>query len=198
MYEQTFIVNKENFLKVKITFTFITKLHLFSDQDNLLCFKTRISDIETFSYYKKYPILLNSGSCFTKLVKLNAHASVSHSGVASALSFICSNYWIVRGRQVVKSSIQKSFICKYVQGKVLLGPETPTLPEFHINCNHSFEFVGVDYAGQIYFKSNENIHKSYILLFTCCVTQATNLEITVDLGEKSLMLALRRFLAKRS
>ena len=103
LYEQTFIVNKDNFLKVK------NSLHLFSDQDNLLRFKTTISDTETFSYNKNYLILLNSGSYFTKLVILNAHVSVSHSGVASTLSFIRSNYWIVRGRQVVKSSIQKSY-----------------------------------------------------------------------------------------
>ena len=143
LYEETFIVNKNNFLKVK------NSLHLFSDQDNLLRVKTRISDIETFSYNKKNPILLNSGSYFTKLVILNAHVSVSHSGVASTLSFIRSNYWIVRGRQIVKSSIQKCFICKYVQGKVLLGPEALTLPEFRIKCNHSFEFLGVNYAGAI-------------------------------------------------
>ena len=179
LYEQTFIVNKDNFLKVK------NSLQLFSDQDNLLGVKTRISDIETFLYDKKYPVLLNSGSYFTKLVILNAHISGSHSGVASTLSFIRSNYWIVRERQVAKSSIQKCFLCKYVQGKVLLGPETPTLPEFRIKCNHSFEFVEVDYAGPIYFT------------FTCWVTRATNLEITVDLGKKSLLLALGRLLAKR-
>ena len=34
-------------------------------------------------------------------------------------------------------------------------------------------------------------------MFTCCVTRAINLEITVDLCEKSLLLATRRFLAKR-
>ena len=55
----------------------------------------------------------------------------------------------------------------------------------------------VDYAGPIYFKLNENIHKSYTLLFTCCVTRAINFEITVDLGEELLLLAQRRFLAKR-
>ena len=76
LYEETFIVNKNNFLKVK------NSLHLFSDQDNLLRVKTRISDIETFSYNKKNPILLNSGSYFTKLVISNAHVSVSDSGVA--------------------------------------------------------------------------------------------------------------------
>ena len=57
--------------------------------------------------------------------------------------------------------------------------------------------MGVDYAGPIYFKSNENIHKSYILLFTCCVRRVIIFEITVDLGEKSLLLALRKFVAKQ-
>ena len=46
LYEQTFIINKDNFLKVK------NLLHLFSDQDNLLHVKTRNSDIKTFSHNK--------------------------------------------------------------------------------------------------------------------------------------------------
>ena len=40
------------------------------------------------------------------------------------------------------------------------------------------------------------VYKAYILLFTCGVTKAVNLEITTDLGNDSLILALRRFLAK--
>ena len=39
--------------------------------------------------------------------------------------------------------------------------------------------------------------RSIILLFTCGVIRAVNIELTKDLGKESLILALRRFLAKR-
>ena len=39
--------------------------------------------------------------------------------------------------------------------------------------------------------------KACILLSTCGVTRAVNIELTKDLGNESLILALLRFLAKR-
>ena len=89
------------------------------------------------------------------------------------------------------------FICKYIQAKYLLGPDIPSLPEFRVKCSHSFEFVGVDFAGPIYYKSRYKVYKAYVLFFTCGVTRAVNIELTKDLGNESLILALRRFLAKR-
>ena len=84
----------------------------------------------------------------------------------------------------------------YVQGKSLLRPEIPSLPEFCVKCNHSFEFVEVDFAGPIYCKSRYKVYKACMLLFTCDVTRAVNIELTKDLGNESLILALRRFLPK--
>mgnify|MGYP001800046040 FL=1 len=68
---------------------------------------------------------------------------------------------------------------------------------YRVKCNHSFEFVGVDFAGPIYYKDRNGVHKSYVLLFTCGVTRASNIELTTDQGLQSVILALRRFLAKR-
>ena len=107
------------------------------------------------------------------------------------LNYICSNYWIVKGRQTVRQLLKRCFICNYVQGKSLLGPEVSSLPEFRVKCNHSFEFVGVDFAGPIYYKSRYKVYKAYVLLFRCGVTRAVNIELTKDLGNESLILALR-------
>ena len=38
---------------------------------------------------------------------------------------------------------------------------------------------------------------AYVLLFTCCVTWAVHLEVTVDVNSTSVILALRRFIARR-
>ena len=119
LYDQNVIISKENFSKVK------NSLNLFYDENNFLRFKTRISSVETFSCDKKCPILLNKDTYVTKLIILNAHESVCHSGVTSMLNFICSKLWIGKGRQTVKKILKKCFICKYVNGKTLLGPATP-------------------------------------------------------------------------
>ena len=113
----------------------------------ILLVKTRVSEIESFSFDKKFSILLKKDSYFTELIVLNGRATVFHSGVHSTLYWIRSNYWIVKGRQTVEQLSKRCFICKYVQGKSLLGPEIPLLPEFRVTCNHRLEFLGVNFAG---------------------------------------------------
>ena len=91
---------------------------------------------------------------------------------------------------------KRCFIFKYTHRKSLLEPEVALLPEFCVRCNHSFEFVVVNFAGLIYYESWYKVYKAYILLCTCGVTRALNIELTKDLENESLILALRRFLAK--
>ena len=122
---------------------------------------------------------------------------VFYSGAYSTLNYICSKYLIVKGRQTIKQLLKRCFICENVQGRSLLGPESPSLPEFRVKCNHSFEFVGVNFAGLSCYKSRYKVYKAYILLFTCGVTQAANIILTKNLGKESLILPLRRYLAKR-
>ena len=49
-----------------------------------------------------------------------------------------------------------------------------------------------DFAGPLYCRdiSTKNMHKCYILLFTCCVTRAVHLEVRVDANIASDILAL--------
>ena len=71
---------------------------MFYDDKKILRVKTRISGIESFSFDKKFPILLKKDSYFTELIVLIAHAAVFHSGVHSTLNNIRSSYMIVIGR----------------------------------------------------------------------------------------------------
>ena len=96
--------------------------------------KTRISGIDSFSFDKKFPILLKKDSYFAELIVLNAHAAVFHSSVHSGLNYIHSNYWIVKRRQTIKQLLKRCFICEYVQGKSLLRPEVLLLLEFRVNA----------------------------------------------------------------
>ena len=72
--------------------------------------------------------------------------------------------------------------------------ETPALPSYRVCCNHVFENVELDFAGPLYRRddiySAKNMYKCNILLFTCCVTRAVHLDITVDVNSTSVILAL--------
>ena len=158
--------------------------------------KTWINGLERFSFDKKFPTLLKKDGYFTEPIVSNAQVAVFHGGVRSTLNYIRSNYWIVKRKQTIKQLLRRCFICKYVQLKSLLEPEILSLPEFRVKCNHSFEFVGVDFAGPIYYKSRHKVYEAYILLFTSGVTRAVNIGLTEDLGNESLILALHRLFSK--
>ena len=72
LHHQKFFIRKGNFTKVK------NSLDLFYDKKKLRV-KMRISVIESFSFDKKFPILLKKDSYFTELIVLNAHAVFFHS-----------------------------------------------------------------------------------------------------------------------
>ena len=65
--DQKFIIGKDNFTKVK------NSLNLFCGDKKILRVKKRIS----FSFDKKFPILLKKDIYFTEFFVLNAHAAVS-------------------------------------------------------------------------------------------------------------------------
>ena len=163
-YEQFFIANSDKYEKVK------NSLKLHYDGKTILRLNTRISNVENFNLDKKFPILLRNDSHFTQLVILKLHEEHYHYEINSTLAFIRYNYWIVivtviiiviiiiviiiiiHGRQTVEIFLKNCVICKIVQGQTAISPGTPKLPEFRLLCNNTFENIGLDYAGPLYFK----------------------------------------------
>ena len=90
---------------------------------------------------------------------------------------------------------------RMIHGKTALHPSISNLPSFRVVCNYAFENVGVDYAGPIYvrdnFSASKEMHKSYILLFTCATSRGVHLELTPNTNTTSFVMALRRFIVRR-
>ena len=101
----------------------------------------------------------------------------------------------------MKKILSKCIICKIVQGKTLLPPSTAKLPEYRLYFEYPFENVGLDYAGplctQDIFEKSRETFKSYILIFTCAATRNTHLELVPSQSSDILLLAIRRFIAKK-
>ena len=68
-------------------------------------------------------------------------------------------------------------------------------------CEYPFENVGVDFAGplyirDIYYKWKE-MHKCYILLFTCATTGCVHLDLVSGFHADTSLLCLKRFISRR-
>ncbi|GIY94826.1 hypothetical protein CEXT_422541 [Caerostris extrusa] len=101
---------------------------------------------------------------------MSEHEKSFHSGVVSTLSRVRNNFWIPRGRQVVKKVISECLICK----KYALKPAkqlTGQLPRDRVVESPPFAVVGIDFTGAIIIKAgDQSCKKVYIALFTCAVT----------------------------
>ena len=131
--EQQLLQKRKDFQKLQ------SSLKLFLCDDGFLRLQGRFGNA-SLDYDQKYPILLRSGESYlTRLVVMDAHKNVLHHGIETSLNYIRSNYWIIKGRKTVKDILRRCVICKRYQGRAMLPPETPDLPDFRVNNVHSFQ-----------------------------------------------------------
>ncbi|XP_068757821.1 uncharacterized protein [Montipora capricornis] len=146
-----------------------SSLGLYRDEEGILRCRGRIG-MSSLPYDTRFPILLPRSQYFTKLVILKCHDQVMHNGVAETLVQVRSRYWIVKGRQTVKSIINKCVLCKKLEGRPYGTPPTSQLPGFRLSDEFAFTSIGVDFAGPVYVKDiyhkRDDMNKAYIVLYT--------------------------------
>ena len=67
------------------------------------------------------PILLDKDHYLTRLIVTDAHVRVIHNGVKETLTELRSEYWLVKGRQLVRKLIHSCTVCKKEEGKPCRG-----------------------------------------------------------------------------
>ncbi|GBL87074.1 hypothetical protein AVEN_218769-1 [Araneus ventricosus] len=65
-----------------------------------------------FNFYEKHPLILPTESRLSQFLIMREHQRPHHAGVSETLVQIRENYWILCGRQTVKSCLNKCLICK--------------------------------------------------------------------------------------
>ena len=189
---QTQLLQDAHFEKLKGQFG------LFLDDDGVWRCGGRLSKVE-IPYGVKHPILLPREHHLTTLVVRRAHSRVLHNGVKETLTEVRSKFWIVKGRAFVKKCIHQCTVCKRCEGRPLVGPTPPPLPDFRVQQEPPFTFTGVDFAGPLHVKfgSTASESKVWICLYTCCVIRAVHLEVVPDLTTAAFLRSLKRFTARR-
>ncbi|XP_042904345.1 uncharacterized protein [Parasteatoda tepidariorum] len=146
---------------------------------------------------EKHPILLEGSHPFASLLIRHTHLKMHHLEVRIVLSQLRSKWWILRARQAIKKVIHTCLPCKILKQKRGEQIEAP-LPAERIQKSTPFEATGIDYAGPLYVKNEKLVTKAYIVIFTCAVTRAIHLEVVSNLSTDVFLLALQRFVSRRS
>lgn len=111
-------------------------------------------------------------------------------------------HWLIsdkHGRQLVKRIIAKCVTRRKTEGPPFRSVPTPPLPKPRVQQLQAFQFTGIDYAGPLYVRTQENqtSSKMYICLFTCTAVRALHLELVEDQTTQAFLRAFRRFISRR-
>ena len=142
------------------------------------------------------PIVLDREHHITKLLVQEAHNRVLHDGLKETLTELRTTYWVIRGRQLVKQLIHRCPVCRRHEGRAYQGLPAPALPAFRVQHSRPFSSTGVDFAGPLYVKEQEN-PKTWMCLYTCCTTRAVHLDLVQDLNTLTFLRSFKRFCARR-
>lgn len=178
--------------------TYVSQFGLFLDEQCILKCKGRLNNA-SLDLGSKNPILLPSRHRFVELLIEDVHNRVKHNGIRDTLTTLRERYWILRGREATKRIVKRCVVCRKAEGVAYKSPAPPDLPTSRVSEAPPFTHVGIDFAGPLYAKPNqedEDSNKVYILLFTCASTRAVHLKLTQSLNAPFLR-ACRRFASRR-
>lgn len=166
-------------------------LNPFIDDKGILRLKSRLVK-SSLDVNEVQPIILPN-DYFSRLIVINCHEKVLHSGVYHTLCQVRGKFWIINSRRFIKSILYNCKICKRFNARAGQEVSAP-LPADRIERAPPFEVSGVDFAGPLYAKDGSKV---YIALFTCAVTRAIHLELVSSLSAECFIQSLRRFFARR-
>lgn len=149
---------------------------------------------------EQYPILLSKTGNLSALLIRNAHFRTLHGGNQLVLHYLRKKYWIIGGRQQIKTVIRKCPKCFKLRMKTS-EQIMSSLPTKRTEPARAFTRTGVDYAGPVVLKTSNlrraSLVKAYIAVFVCLVTRAVHLELVTDATTDAFIAALRRMIARR-
>ena len=115
-------------------------------------------------------MLLPRGHHLTQLVVKKAHVQVFHNGVREMLAELCSSFWIVMSRSLVKGILQQSRMCmQKTRREALQCTTTPSTSQF--SCYRSPHFSSLELTLQAPCMSEVTelfcLYTCYVVA-TCC------------------------------
>ena len=177
-------------------------LGLFVDEQGVILCRGRLENAELTSTQKN-PILIPGNSYFAKLLALDAHYKTGHGTKKDTLVELRSKYWVTKARNLVRHVIHGcARPCRRLESKAFKSVERPPLPYFRVRQSFPFANTGLDYLGpmavrQVFDENNTNMHKVWVVLYTCAVTRAVHLDLVPNTSASAFIRSLKRFIGRR-
>lgn len=169
------------------------------DEHDILRVNGRLKNAN-LSENQRNPIILPTGSVFTRLVVQQVHDTTLHGGIQLMLHTLRQTYWILNGRTAVKQCIRSCTICRR-HSKAMAQQQMAALPRQRVNQAPPFSSSGVDYCGPFQLRvgtqRSRTLTKTYVCIFVCMTTKAVHIDVAHDLSARAFLNVFARFTARR-
>ncbi|XP_029170330.1 uncharacterized protein LOC114940017 [Nylanderia fulva] len=177
----------------------LQKLNPFLDSEGLLRVGGRLRHAN-LPYDATHPPILPSESAFTLLVVDDHHQRTLHGGTQMTLCSLRREYWVPRGRSLVKKHISRCVRCTRWRAAIP-QPLMGDLPGPRVTPSRPFLHTGVDYAGPVWLRTSKGrghkATKGFIVVFVCLASRAVHLDVASDYSADAFIAALRRLISRR-
>lgn len=191
--EELIAIKKENLLERSSK---LKKLDT-TMENGLLRIRGRINAATNLGDSLKRPTILDSNHPITRLIIKYFHENFNHGNHTTVINELRQKYWILGLRAAVKSIVHNCQWCRVYRGKPQ-APPTGDLPRERLQYGDPpFTCLAVDYFGPMIVTVGRRHEKRWGALFCCLTTRAVHVEMAASLSADSMILALRRLVARR-
>ena len=145
----------------------------------------------------KFPVIISPDSPIAALIIRDIHQKVGHGGRERVLARLREKWWVIHANALTRRLLKQCTYCRRKFGSTL-SQQMADLPVDRVSPNlPPFTNTGIDFFGPIPVKQGRSTVKRYGALFTCLVTRAVHIEMSVSLNTDAFINTLRRFIARR-
>ncbi|WKY08754.1 hypothetical protein Q1695_007906 [Nippostrongylus brasiliensis] len=177
------------------TKTILKQLKLVIDKNSILRCRGRLDETE-LTYDARQPIIIEAKTKLATLIVQEAHTEL-HCSVAHTMANVRQKYCIPKLRQLTRTVIRACVACQKIKNLPFAYPEMSYLPGCRVQKTRPFQNVRMDFFGPIVAKESGSTEKFYGIIFTCATTRLLHLELAGDMSTTAVLLALRKFFARR-
>uniref|UniRef100_A0A8D8RLR2 Integrase catalytic domain-containing protein n=1 Tax=Cacopsylla melanoneura TaxID=428564 RepID=A0A8D8RLR2_9HEMI len=155
----------------------------------------------SLTFDQQHPMLLPAKHHITNLIVNHYHIINLHAGPQLLLSILRQKFWIIGGRNLVRSITQKCNKC-FKNSPKFVFPKMGDLPTERVLTSKPFFHTACDFLGPlnvlIQRRRGSRPVKVYVCLFICMAVKAVHLEVVSELSTSAFLNAFKRFLSRRS
>ncbi|XP_022103013.1 uncharacterized protein LOC110985885 [Acanthaster planci] len=145
----------------------------------------------------KHPIVLDPKHPITRLLIQEADSRLGHCGTGTVLADLRRRFWVLRGRQAIRSLQSRCPGCLRKRGRPSV-PKMADLPVARLRVGKpAFYSTGVDCFGPFSVSIGRRHEQRWGIIWKCLTTRAVYLDLLESLDSDAFLLAFSRFRSRR-